>query len=413
MHELLLLVWQLQCCWTDLLWFSFLAFHRKQFVTAFSNGGGYSCRRKALWGFVSSHSIVVDGGRAFIGGQVIVRATRSFVSACVQPVKDRLTAKVYEYKRKVKSGCLPPIEFYGAIGSLCCLEGTVKAYVTRLRERHAQQNAPKPRLVRAKQTMTPIFDEELGYYVLFDHPQSIGERVQVTNVVCGPEGNTIHWEVVRYHPAQRQLLRPVGTKARASDETTSLDAPRGELVSRTPASSSSSGNEKRVKPLVMEPGWDLTKMTQHFSWVVILILDNRPFGIGFRNSELDFQTPYHMGPVGDRKLEIMSVAEYEENGEDGERVAVNTQKAKITTLDYSSIRSKTGFDQMLVELDLTSYARAGISVYKQGYDKSIQGDVFALGFDMTCRDTWKPLCVHKGSMRSTPAFTASWILRGL
>lgn len=48
----------------------------------------------------------------------------------------------------------------------------------------------------------------------------------------------------------------------------------------------------------------------------------------------------------------------------------------------------------------------GISIYGQGLDKSLQGEVFALGFNMTTNDCWKSLVVHRGSLENTGAFTA-------
>ena len=61
---------------------------------------------------------------------------------------------------------------------------------------------------------------------------------------------------------------------------------------------------------------------------------------------------------------------------------------------------------MLVNAGKVAFARTGISVYNRNYDKSLQGQVLGLGFDMACSDVWKPLVVHRGELADTPAFTS-------
>ena len=178
------------------------------------------------------------------------------------------------------------------------------------------------------------------------------------------------------------------------------------MLSEIGSSQPTSGDEKRVKLLEPVPGWDLTKKTTHFSWMVIIILDGKPLGLGFRCSEREFVTPYHMGPVSGKKLEIAGVEDYEDNLEDC-KAQLNPNEVTITALDYNGVRSKTGYDQIMVEVGKVPFAKAGISRYPHGYDKSIQGEVLALGFDMSSADVWKPLVVHRGEMCNTPCFTAS------
>ena len=86
---------------------------------------------------------------------------------------------------------------------------------------------------------------------------------------------------------------------------------------------------------------------------------------------------------------------------------MDPDKVNITALDYNGVRSKTGYDKIMVEVGQVPFAKAGISKYPHGYDKSIQGEVLALGFDMSSADVWKPLVVHRGEMCNTPCFTAS------
>ena len=106
-------------------------------------------------------------------------------------------------------------------------------------------------------------------------------------------------------------------------------------------------------------------------------------------------------------LEIAGVEDYEENLEDCCKAQLDPDKVNITALDYNGVRSKTGYDQIMVEVGQVPFAKAGISKYPHGYDKSIQGEVLALGFDMSSADVWKPLVVHRGEMCNTPCFTAS------
>ena len=329
--------------------------------------------------FLQAHGILTDVAATAVCGNVVVRGGKMVLKTLFRPLSDRATAMYFDTKRKIKNNLQIPMVVYTAPASICCLEEVVRARVKRSRE-SSQVAIPRPRIFQAKPILEPVYDADLGYHVLYEHLDSLPVRLRVKGVVNG----NVEWEAVYPDPKSLQLTKPVSRSVTASSSATSVSVVE---TNKT--------DEKRVKVLQPEPGWDLTRMTTHFGWMVIIILDDRPYGLGFRTSDVDFVTPYHMGPVNGRKLQITSVAEYEENLEDCERATLDPSAVTITALDYSGVRSKTGYDQILVQADRASYSKAGISVYKQGFDKSIQGEIFALGFDMRSCDVWKPLTVHK------------------
>ena len=237
----------------------------------------------------------------------------------------------------------------------------------------------KPRGSATKPVLVPYYDPELGGHVLYEHQNSVPLRLKAKEV--DSYGN-VRWEVV--YP-----------KAPLSNRSVAADAVQA-----------GEGDEKRIKVLQPMPGWDLTRMTTHFSWMVILVLDDRPYGLGFRCGEREFHTPYHMGPINGKKLEICGIQDYEENLDECTRARLDPSNVTITALDYADVRSKTGFDQILVEAGIVPFSKAGISIYPHGYDKGVQGEVLSLGFDMASAGIWKPLVVHRGELCHTPCFTA-------
>lgn len=114
-----------------------------------------------------------------------------------------------------------------------------------------------------------------------------------------------------------------------------------------------------------------------------------------------------MGPLEGKTLELCGVADYIRYGSECPKVTIDVGRTEITTLDYSMCRSKTGFDSMLVKIGRTAFSKIGVKRYSVPYDKSIQGDVFAVGFDMSSDGDWKKLVVHQGTIiQNTNGLTA-------
>ena len=44
------------------------------------------------------------------------------------------------------------------------------------------------------------------------------------------------------------------------------------------------------------------------------------------------------------------------------------------------------------------FAQAGVSIYNQPYDKTVQGPIFGMGFNMTKTGSWRDLVIHQGTM---------------
>lgn len=167
------------------------------------------------------------------------------------------------------------------------------------------------------------------------------------------------------------------------------------------------GDEKRVKKLEEAPGWSPEKIIESFGFNVVLILDGKPFGFGYRSGDEHMITPYHMGPLHGKDLELCGVADYVRYGSECTRVSIDVSRTEITTLDFSLCRSKTGFDSMLVKIGRTAFSKIGVKRYNECYDKSVQGEIFGLGFDMSSDGDWKKLVVHSGKIiQNTNALTA-------
>ena len=327
-----------------------------------------------LGGFYAAHSSTTDAVVTIAGVQVTARLAIAGAQALLRPIVERVGEAYYKASRHLREDCYAPLWMYTAPASLCCLEGVVKRRVLRRRQsvpvRVAQTHAV------AKQALVPTYDSEQECHVVYEHISGKPKRLRIKEIKSSGE---ITWEVIR---SEQQHLTP---KAAPLDE----------------------GNEKRVKKLDVVPGWSQERIAKTFKFITIILLDGSPYGFGFRVDQDHFHTPYHMGPLEGRRLEICGVADYVRDGPSCEKVELDQSKVEVTTLDYSGCRSKTGFDQMLVRVGRLAFARAGIATYNQSYDKNLLGEVIALGFNMALEGAWKELVVHRGFIeQQTGAFTA-------
>ena len=237
---------------------------------------------KLLGGFYQSHGLATDACATFVGLQVGVRGTCAAAKCLLRPVVERVNVIYYQTARKLRDGFRPPLWVYTAPASLCCMEGIVKERVMKRRQELPVVSA-KTRSSGVKPTLTPIFDSELGCHVLYEHPNSVPLKLQVREV---DSLGFVKWDVVRAKPAA---------------------LPKAATESGAPGIE---GDEKRIKRLEPMPGWDISRISDNFGWMVILILDNRPYKLNFRCNENEFHTPYHMGPLDGKKLEICGVQDY-------------------------------------------------------------------------------------------------------
>ena len=328
---------------------------------------------KLISSFYGQHSVGTDIAATVIGTHVAGRSTGALARALLRPVVERVGVAYYKAARRLRDGCVPPLWLYTAPASICCLEDVVRARV--LKRRQAVPVTFAKAQSAAKPVLAPIFDPELDCHVIYEHIHGKPKRLKIKEV---DSAGNIKWEI-----APSVIPRNIEHEAQGSGT-----------------------DEKRIKKLETVPGWSAERIVENFKFIVIILLDGRPYGMGFRVNQDEFHAPYHMGPLEGRKLEICGVEDYLRDLDQCTKVELNPSSVRVTTLDYGGIRSKTGYDQMLIKAGRLSFARAGVSVYSQGFDKNLQGEVIALGFNMATTDTWKDLVVHRGSIENTAAFTA-------
>ena len=165
------------------------------------------------------------------------------------------------------------------------------------------------------------------------------------------------------------------------------------------------GDEKRVKQLEVQQ-WSKEDMQYTFKSCIVIVVDGEPFGIGWRSNNNAFTTPFHMGPVRGKSVELIGVKDYIDKGKTAHRATIDVDSTEIHALEYSGCRSQTGFDEMLVMVDPWVFSRIGVPLHTAGLYKGVQGGMVAIGFDMRVDGKWKPLVVHSGHLKSMPSFTA-------
>ena len=207
--------------------------------------------------FYSTHSPTTDALVTSIGVPLAVRTAIDGIGYCLRPVVQSAGNCYYGSKRWVKDRLAVPDRCLTGPAYLCCLEG----YVTRkLREkRRAAQPAPSLES-RALVVGKPVWSSSAGCFVLYEHETSVPLKLVPNTVTSGGE---IVYSVI--HPQQQ-------TK-------------------------SSDGDEKRVKKVEVEPAWTPENIKSTFRANLVIIVDDRPYGVGWRSNQDSFTTPFHMGPL--------------------------------------------------------------------------------------------------------------------
>ena len=314
--------------------------------------------------FYQSHSAGTDAIVTAVGTTLAVRTTIDGITYLTRPIVASVGNCYYGSKRWIKDRLVAPDRCLKGLAYLCCLEGLV---AKKLHER--RRTEPSPSLdSRAPEVGKPVWSDEAGCYVLYQHANAVPLKLRPESIT----GDVITYSVIHAHTV---------TKSTACDE-------------------------KRVKKLESATGWTIEDMRATFHANVIIVVDDKPYGIGWRTHTNRFTTAFHMGPLKGRKVELVGAGDYLLHGKDADRAPIDLSKTEIQALAYEGCRSKTGFDAMMVTVSAMVFARIGVSMHKTGLYKGTQGTLVALGFDMSTIGDWKKLVVHTGNMKTMPGFTA-------
>ena len=316
--------------------------------------------------FFGAHSLAIETVGVSVGTPVAIRATIDAITCATRPCLSGISNRYHGMKRMISEKLCFPEKCVTGIAYVCFLDGVVKRKI----EERRRASQPQPRFDTQSLTVgKPYWCPNSGCTVLREH--STGPLLK-----CVPKTVTQNGEITYDVVAPAQL--------------------------KTPAH----GDEKRVKQMEVLPGWSNEDMKSTFRNCLIVVVDGKPFGIGWRSREDAFTTPFHMGPVKGKKVELVSVKDYIDFGQSADRAEIDLSSTEIHALDYAGCRSKTGFDSMMVIVNKWTFARISVPVHSLGLYKGIQGQMVSVGFDMRVDGDWKPLVVHSGELKSMPGFTA-------